>query len=275
MNKVRQWKRLLQPYEQAVEELKVKFKAIRKEYRDMSEYSPIEFVTGRVKKISSIIEKSHRNGIDESLIEEQMEDIAGIRIMCQFQDDIYSVVNIIRNRDGKDLKIVYEKDYIRNEKTSGYKSYHMIIKYPVQTAYGEKEILAEIQIRTLAMNFWATIEHSLNYKYKQNMPERIKDRLKASAEAAAKLDLEMCEIRNEIIKAQLMFEEKSNVIRDIVDSIRVLHSSGEQEKALNFQEEFDEICNSGDQEALDNLLYEIKEVMPRYQLFKNNASEEA
>jgi len=85
----------------------------------------------------------------------------------------------------------------------------------------------------------------------------------------------MCEIRNEIIKAQLMFEEKSNVIRDIVDSIRVLHSSGEQEKALNFQEEFDDICNSGDQEALDNLLYEIKEVMPRYQLFKNETSEEA
>ncbi|MBI9012355.1 MAG: GTP pyrophosphokinase family protein [Clostridiales bacterium] len=267
MNKIRQWKKLLLPYEQAVGELKVKFKAIRKEYRDMSEYSPIEFVTGRVKKISSIIEKSQRNNMDESLIEEEMEDIAGIRIMCQFQDDIYSVVQIIRNRDGKDLKIVYEKDYIRNEKTSGYKSYHIIIKYPVQTAYGEKEILAEIQIRTLAMNFWATIEHSLNYKYKQNMPENIRERLKASAEAAAKLDLEMCEIRNEIIKAQLMFEEKSNVIRDIVDSIRVLHSSGDQEAALNFQEELDDICNSGNQEALDNLLLRIKEVLPQYQLF--------
>lgn len=275
MNKIRQWKKLLLPYEQAVEELKVKFKAIRKEYRDMSEYSPIEFVTGRVKKISSIIEKSQRNNIDEQLIEDEMEDIAGIRIMCQFQDDIYSVVNIIRNRDGKDLKVVYEKDYIKNEKNSGYKSYHMIIKYPVQTAYGEKEILAEIQIRTLAMNFWATIEHSLNYKYKQNMPDNIRERLKASAEAAAKLDLEMCEIRNEIIKAQLMFEEKSNVIRDIVDTIRVLHSSGEQEKALEFQHEFDSICNSGDQDALDNLLYRIKEVLPRYQLFNKLTDKEA
>jgi len=275
MNKIRQWKKLLQPYEQAVEELKVKFKAIRKEYRDMSEYSPIEFVTGRVKKISSIIEKSQRNNIDESMIEEQMEDIAGLRIMCQFQDDIYSVVNIIRNRDGKDLKIVYEKDYIRNEKTSGYKSYHMIISYPVQTAYGEKEILAEIQIRTLAMNFWATIEHSLNYKYKEKMPPNIKARLKASAEAAAKLDLEMCEIRNEIIRAQLMFEEKSNVIRDIVDSIRVLHSSENQVKALEFQEEFDDICNSGDQEALDSLLIRIKAELPRYQLFSKINDEEA
>jgi putative GTP pyrophosphokinase len=275
MNKIRQWKKLLQPYEQAVEELKVKFKAIRKEYRDMSEYSPIEFITGRVKKISSIIEKSTRNNIDESQIEEQMEDIAGIRIMCQFQDDIYSVVNIIRNRDGKDLKIVYEKDYIRNEKTSGYKSYHMIILYPVQTAYGEKEILAEIQIRTLAMNFWATIEHSLNYKYKANMPENIRVRLKASAEAAAKLDLEMCEIRNEIIHAQLMFEEKSNVIRDIVDTIRVLNSTGDQDQAMLFQEEFDEISNTGDQDSLDDLLLRIKEELPRYQLFSKMNDEEA
>lgn len=267
MNQIRQWKKILLPYEQAVEELKVKFKAIRKEYRDMSEYSPIEFVTGRVKKISSIIEKSQRNGIEEQNIIEEMEDIAGIRIMCQFQDDIYSVVKIIRERDGRDLHIVYEKDYIENKKDSGYKSYHMIIKYPVQTAYGEKEILAEIQIRTLAMNFWATIEHSLNYKYKQNMPPNIKERLKASAQAAAMLDLEMCEIRNEIIKAQLMFEEKSNVIRDIVDSIRVLHSTGKQEEAMLFQEEFDVIVNLNDQEALDHLLARIKTEMPRYQLF--------
>lgn len=267
MNKIRQWKKILLPYEQAVEELKVKFKAIRKEYRDMSEYSPIEFITGRVKKISSIIEKSQRNNISEDQIEELMEDIAGIRIMCQFQDDIYSVVDIIRERDGRDLKIVYEKDYIINEKVSGYKSYHIIIKYPVQTAYGEKEILAEIQIRTLAMNFWATIEHSLNYKYKESMPENIKQRLKASAEAASKLDLEMCEIRNEIIRAQLMFEEKSNVIRDIVDSIRVIHSSGEQEKALQYQDEFDKIVNTGDSKALDSLLMRIKSELPRYQLF--------
>lgn len=270
MNKIRQWKKLLLPYEQAVEELKVKFKAIRKEYRDMNEYSPVEFVTGRVKKISSIIEKSQRNNIDESQIEAEMEDIAGLRIMCQFQDDIYSVVNIIRERDGRDLRIVYEKDYIKNEKTSGYKSYHMIIKYPVQTAYGEREILAEIQIRTLAMNFWATIEHSLNYKYKQNMPENLKERLKASAEAAAKLDLEMCQIRNEIIHAQLMFEEKSNVIRDIVDSIRVLSSSEKKEIALSFQAQFDELCDAGNQEALEELLIEIKSEMPRYQLFKED-----
>lgn len=276
MNRIRQWTKMLLPYEQAVEELKIKFKAIRKEYRDMNEYSPIEFVTGRVKKISSIIEKSHRHNLDESKIEEEMEDIAGIRIMCQFQDDIYSVVNLIRERDGRDLKIVYEKDYIANEKVSGYKSYHMVIKYPVQTAYGEKEILAEIQIRTLAMNFWATIEHSLNYKYRKNMPENIQERLRASAIAASQLDLEMCEIRKEIIKAQLMFEEKSNVIRDIVDSIRLLNSSDDQETALKFQDEFDKICNKNDQKALEILLSEIEKCLPRYQWLKKlNGNKEA
>lgn len=96
MNVIREWKTLLIPYEQAVEELKVKFKAIRNQYRELNEYSPIEFVMGRVKKISSIIEKAERHSIPIELLEEQMEDIAGIRIMCQFIDDIYEVVDLIR-----------------------------------------------------------------------------------------------------------------------------------------------------------------------------------
>lgn len=274
MNKIRQWKKILIPYEQAVDELKLKFKAIRSELRDMSEYSPIEFVTGRVKKISSILEKAKRGDIPEDKIEELMEDIAGIRVMCQFQDDIYSVVDVIRKRDGKDLKIVYEKDYILNKKVSGYKSYHIIIKYPVQTAYGEKEILAELQIRTLAMNFWATIEHSLNYKYKHNIPNNVKDRLKSSAEAAAKLDQEMCEIRNEIIKAQLMFEDKSNTVRDITDNIQLLNLSNRHDEAIIFQNEFDMIWETGDNNDLEELLLRIKEVLPRYQIF-NDYEEEA
>src|SRR6056297_592897 len=103
--RVREWNQFLLPYQQAVEELKIKFKSIRKEYRDMSKYSPIEFVTGRVKKISSIIEKCERRNIKIDEIEEVMEDIAGIRIMCQFKDDIYNVVELIRDRDGKDLEI--------------------------------------------------------------------------------------------------------------------------------------------------------------------------
>jgi len=267
MPRVKQWKKILIPYDQAVEELKVKFKAIRNEYRDMNEYSPIEFVTGRVKRISSILEKANRRNIAENRIEEEIEDIAGIRIMCQFVDDIYTVVELVRKRDGKDLKIVYEKDYVKEKKESGYRSYHIIIKYPVQTALGEKEILAEIQIRTLAMNFWATIEHSLNYKYKKNIPENIRARIRKAAEAAYLLDQEMCEIRNEVINAQKLFEEKSNNVSDIVDSIQTLKLIGYEEEAREFQDRFEKIWENGGVKELEKLASTIKYVINRYQTF--------
>lgn len=270
MKQIREWKKMLIPYEQAVEELKVKLKSIRNEYRELNEYSPIEFVTGRVKKISSILEKSKRRDIPEHLIEEMMEDIAGIRIMCQFQDDIYKVVEILRKRDGKDLKIEFEKNYMENIKESGYRSYHVIIRYPVQTAFGEKEILAELQIRTLAMNFWATIEHSLNYKYNTNIPENIRERLRKSAEAAARLDEEMCSIRNEVINAQLLFEEKSNLVADITSNIRVLHLAGQEEEAMILQNKFDEIWEEGTVLELQALLIQIKNHLPRYRLFSED-----
>lgn len=274
MNRLREWKAILLPYEQAVQELKIKFKSIRNEYRELNEYSPIEFITGRVKKISSILEKAKRRNIPEDKIEELMEDIAGIRIMCQFKDDIYKVVELIRMRHGKDLFIVYEKDYIEEYKDSGYRSYHMIIKYPVQTAFGEKEILAELQIRTLAMNFWATIEHSLNYKYMENIPDRVRMRLKRAAEAASLLDEEMCEIRKEIIYAQLAFEEKSNTVQDITDNIQLLGLSGKMKEAIDFQNEFDELWDNGTQDDLIELLNTIKQQLPRYKVFENGNGNE-
>ena len=120
------WKSFLMPYEQAVEELKVKLKSIRKEYRKRNEYSPIEFVTGRVKEVSSLLEKANKFEIPLDRVGEEMEDIAGIRIMCQFVDDIDTVIELIRAR--RDMQILYEKDYVRNVKPSGYRSYHMIIK---------------------------------------------------------------------------------------------------------------------------------------------------
>lgn len=267
MKVVREWKTLLIPYEQAVEELKVKFKAIRNQYRELNEYSPIEFVTGRVKKISSIIEKAERSNIGLDKIETEMEDIAGLRIMCQFIDDIYDVVNLIYERSGKDFTVLYEKDYIKNPKPSGYKSYHVIIKYPVQTALGTKEILVEFQIRTLAMNFWAIIEHSLSYKYKSQMPDEIRMRLRNSAIAATQLDEEMTEISKEVRNAQVLFEEKSNVIRDITANIRLLNSQGKEEKAIAFQKRFDRLKDD-DIRAFEALLAEIKKELPRYNMFE-------
>lgn len=216
------WKSFLIPYEQAVQELKIKFKSIRNEFKQMDEYSPIEFVTGRVKQISSILEKCDRTHLPLDRVGE-LEDIAGIRIMCQLVDDIDSVVKLIRDRDGKDLEILYEKDYIKNLKPSGYRSYHIIIKYVVQTAIGEKEILAEIQVRTLAMNFWATIEHSLNYKFDENIPEEIKTRLKNAAEAAFQLDKEMSKIKDEIMDSQGLFHKRSSSVEAVLNRMQDLY----------------------------------------------------
>ncbi len=123
--------------------------------------------------------------------------------MCQFVEDIHEVVRLLRNRN--DMKIIEERDYITNKKESGYRSYHIVFEYPVQLINGEKRILGEIQVRTLAMNFWATIEHSLNYKYQGEFPDAINVRLKRAAEAAFQLDEEMSQIREEIQEAQHLF----------------------------------------------------------------------
>ncbi|HOQ17693.1 MAG TPA: GTP pyrophosphokinase family protein [Defluviitaleaceae bacterium] len=247
-----EWKRFLIPYEQAVEELKVKFMGIREEYIRLEEYSPIEYVTGRVKKISSILEKAQRKGIPLEEIEKKIEDIAGVRIICQFVKDIDKVVKLIRERDGKDLRIVEERDYIKNIKPSGYRSYHIIIKYPLQTIRGEKEILTEIQIRTLAMNFWATIEHSLRYKYKKDMPDYIHKRLLSAAEAAFTLDKEMSEIREEVLKAQEQFEARSNMIAEIFTNIQNLSKINEIKEAGKLYQKFWEIWEEGDIEKLED-----------------------
>ncbi|AYE38786.1 GTP pyrophosphokinase [Companilactobacillus zhachilii] len=200
------WNEFLIPYSQAVDELKIKFRNLRKEFLEKNEHSPIEFVTGRVKTVDSIREKMRRRFISEELLEQDMQDIAGIRIQCQFVEDIYDVAKLLHIRE--DMRVIEERDYIANSKPSGYRSYHVVIEYPIQTSTGQKNILAEIQIRTLAMNFWSTIEHSLNYKYKGDFPEEINERLKRAAEASFMLDEEMSKIREEIQDAQQYFTDR-------------------------------------------------------------------
>ena len=254
------WDEVLAPYNNAVEELKVKFKNIRKEFLTKGEYSPIEFVTGRTKKIASIVSKAKRLNIQD--IEAEMEDIAGIRIMCQFVEDIYNIVNLIKLRS--DMTIVYEKDYIKNFKDSGYRSYHVIIKYPINSIAGSKEILCEIQIRTLAMNFWATIEHSLKYKYEHYIPETLADRLRRAADAAFLLDQEMSEIREDIMKAQVMYQVKSVTLRDVLDKIQELYNVGETHKAIKYQRRLDKIDNERDITEILQLKKEIDSLLQEY-----------
>ncbi|CAM3800280.1 GTP pyrophosphokinase family protein [Cohnella lubricantis] len=257
----RDWNRFLLPYQQAVEELKVKLKGLRSEMKSRDEYAPIEFVTGRVKRISSILEKARRLNVPLDQIETGIEDIAGIRIMCQFVDDIHRVADLIRIR--QDMKVVYEKDYITNYKQSGYRSYHIIVEYPVQTSIGSMPVLAEIQIRTLAMNFWATIEHSLNYKYKEKLPEHVRERLFEASEAAFKLDNEMSSIRQEIVDAQQDFEGESNVVRKVMNDIQGLYFFRRVREAAQFQLRFNELWEQGDLWGLNELAIELREALIR------------
>lgn len=259
---INDWKSFLMPYEQAVDELKVKLRSIRKEYRKRKEYSPIEFVTGRVKEVSSILEKANKFGIPVDRIRFEMEDIAGIRVMCQFVDDIDKVVELIRER--QDMQVLYEKDYVRGVKSSGYRSYHVIIKYTVNMVDGPLDILAEFQIRTLAMNFWATIEHSLNYKYKQQIPLELKQKLKTAADAAFILDEEMLEIKDEIKDAQKLFEVKSGIISNIMNSILTLISLGKIPEASRYEKSLNKLIDDGDVWELNNLLSSIKKEIDKY-----------
>ncbi|MDR0297955.1 MAG: GTP pyrophosphokinase family protein [Streptococcaceae bacterium] len=205
MNK-QQWEEFLDPYVQTVGELKIKLRGVRKQYLKKNQYSPIEFVTGRVKRYDSIVAKARHRGYNvqssESLA--QMEDIAGIRVMVQFVEDIYDVLALLRSRT--DFQVIEERDYIANQKDSGYRSYHVIVSYTIDMIDGPHQVLAEIQIRTLAMNFWATIEHSLEYKYEGTIPQNVRARLTRAAEVGFALDNEMSAIREEIRDAQLLFE---------------------------------------------------------------------
>lgn len=256
------WREILEPYSLAVDEMTVKFNHIIDSYRKAGMYSPIEQVTGRVKTISSILEKAQKKSIPLEKMEQLIEDIAGIRIICQFIDDIYKVVELIRNRS--DMKIISEKDYISNKKSSGYRSYHLIVIYSVETLYGPKEIHAEIQIRTLAMNFWATIEHSLQYKYKQNMPDVLRKRLHTAADAIVVLDNEMSSVRGEIMDAQNSFNIRANIVADILNNIQNLYKVANKREVVKIQEEFFRIYESEDLQQLERFHKELDIISEGY-----------
>jgi len=258
---VRDWNKFLFPYEQAIAELKVKFRTLRSEVKMIEHFSPIEFVTGRVKRVSSILEKSSKLDVSMDELETGIEDIAGIRIMCQFVEDITKVAAYIRNR--QDMTVVYEKDYITYKKESGYRSYHIIVNYPVQSALGMKTVLVEIQIRTLAMNFWATIEHSLHYKYKEDLPPQVQLRLEKAAEAAYQLDQEMSNIREEIVDAQANFEDDANTVNIVLHGIQKLYFYHQVGEALNFQNAFYELWDKKDFWKIKELSEEINQSLSR------------
>ena len=242
------WHEILEPYELAVKELQVKFRHLIKEHHGKGLYSPIESVSGRVKSVSSILEKMQRKGIVPEEMEEQVEDIAGIRM--------------IQKRS--DIEIKSEKDYIRHMKDSGYRSYHLIVYYTVETMNGPKRIQVEIQIRTMAMDFWATIEHSLQYKYKANIPDHIRERLSAAAKAIIVLDNEMSSVRSEIMDAQNSSQIQRNLITDILNNIENLYKVTNKREVEKIQDEFYHIYAQNDLQELKRFHKELDLIAEGY-----------
>jgi putative GTP pyrophosphokinase len=214
------WTTFLLPYKQTVDELKVKLRGMRSEFANEGIETPIEFVTGRVKAIDAIEEKAVRRHIDIERLAQDMEDIAGLRIMTQFVSDIYRVVDLLRQR--KDMVILEERDYVTNAKPSGYRSYHIVIEYPLQTLNGERKVLAEIQVRTMQMNVWATIEHAINYKYDGAYPEEMDAKLREVAELTSKVDEVFSELHDEIVESQhaMMHRTKKGEINNEIGDIQ-------------------------------------------------------
>jgi putative GTP pyrophosphokinase len=177
-----------------------------------------------------------KKGIPFEHLEDMVEDIAGIRIICQFVEDIEKVSTLIRMRS--DMEVLQQKNYLENKKASGYRSYHLIVSYVVETIKGPKRIRVEIQIRTMAMNFWATTEHSLQYKYKGSIPEHVAQQLTRASEAIELLDREMSQVRSEIMDAQIDSQIETNLVKDILRNIENLYRLDNKREVVKIQNEF-------------------------------------
>ena len=172
----------------ALKVLETQIEIINDEFQYKYNHNPIEHIKTRVKSVDSIMKKLAKYSLSFSIdnIVNYIHDIIGARIVCSFKSDIYKIVNIIKN--SSNLTVVEEKDYITNPKESGYSSYHLIVDVPVYLSDSLILVKAEIQIRTIAMDFWASLEHKINYKFSKNVPEHIKKELVESSKIINKLD---------------------------------------------------------------------------------------
>ena len=192
-----------------------------------------------MKSINSILEKNaEKEHILWEELEEKVEDIAECGSSVSSMRISKKWRNLIQKRS--DMKVLEIKDYVTHMKDSGYRSYHMIISYATETLDGKKEIRAEIQIRTLAMNFWATIEHSLQYKYKGNMPAHLAERLTNAANSIIQLDTEMSSVRNEVMDAQNSMLHQSNLVADILNNIENLYHYSNKREVQRYRMSFTE-----------------------------------
>ncbi|WP_159501288.1 GTP pyrophosphokinase family protein [Microbacterium sp. 18062] len=190
--------RFLLEYRFGMQEIETKISILREEFQQMHDYNPIEHVSSRVKSPDSLVEKVGRKGIDPgfSSIRAHITDIAGVRVTCSFTADAYRLFDLLTQQD--DVTVREVKDYIATPKANGYKSLHAIVEVPVFLSTGPVRVPVEVQFRTIAMDFWASLEHKIYYKYARQVPNRLIDDLKEAADTAAALDERMERLHREL-----------------------------------------------------------------------------
>ena len=201
------WETMMFLYNSALKEVGTKLEILNDEFVHIHNYNPIEYIKSRIKTPESIVKKLKKGGY-ESTIENMVtyvKDIAGIRIVCSFTSDIYKLAEMIGRQN--DLTVISVKDYMRHPKESGYKSYHMIVSVPIFLSNRVVDTKVEIQIRTIAMDFWASLEHKIYYKFEGNAPEYISRDLRECAEIVSNLDAKMLSLNQAILEAKEKQEE--------------------------------------------------------------------
>ena len=204
------WNAVMLIYRSAIKEMNTKIEILNEEFKHVHQYNPIEYVKTRVKAPDSIVKKLKRYGYEETLqnMMEYCNDIAGVRIVCSFTSDIYRLADMIGRQN--DVTVISVKDYIKNPKPSGYKSYHMIVTIPVFLSDRVVDTKVEIQIRTIAMDFWASLEHKIYYKFEGHAPEYISHDLQECSEIVSELDERMLQLNEAIQKTKAEQEEEQN-----------------------------------------------------------------
>lgn len=202
-----QFQQLMMMYSCAIREVRTKLEVLNDEFQVQRSHNPISYIKYRVKKPGSILEKLKRRGYPVTLqsVEENLHDVAGIRVICSYVQDIYMVADMLTSQN--DITLLEVKDYIANPKPNGYRSLHLVVQIPVFFSDGCKLLKVEVQIRTIAMDFWASLEHQLKYKTEGDVPDSIAAELKDCSDVIANTDQRMQNIYNTLKKDRL---EKEN-----------------------------------------------------------------
>ena len=216
-DQVDRWKSTMFLYSSALKSINTKIEILNNEFIQLYDYNPIEHVTSRLKTPQSIVKKLQSKGKEVEIdnMVEHVSDIAGIRIICSFMSDIYPIAEKIAKQ--ADVTVLYVKDYIQNPKDNGYKSYHMVVTVPVYLGDDKIDTKVEIQIRTIAMDFWASLEHKIAYKFEGHGPEDLEDELQACADMVHMLDAKMYSLNRAILssgKGNGSKEEKRNHLEE-------------------------------------------------------------